>query len=70
MKKNMGLLDRVIRLIVVLLVVLLLFKATISGVLGWIIGLICLFLVITALIGYCPLYSALKISTLKEKKSK
>ncbi|HPF87509.1 MAG TPA: DUF2892 domain-containing protein [Candidatus Limiplasma sp.] len=62
MKKNIGRTDRWIR--IVLGVALLLFAWLGQGNLRWL-GLIGIIPVVTALIGYCPLYALLKISTNK-----
>ena len=60
MKKNVGQVDRWIRIIVgVALLSLILF---LSGGIRWI-GLIGLIPLITGLVGYCPIYSLLKIKT-------
>ena len=64
MKKNVGQVDRWIRIIVgVVLLSLILF---LSGGIRWI-GLIGLIPLITGLVGTCPIYSILKISTNKTK---
>lgn len=63
----MGLLDRLIRLIIGLILVYIVFKGYFIGLIAIILGLIGLILIITAVIGYCPLYTVLKISTSKKK---
>ena len=64
MKKNVGQVDRWIRIIVgVALLSLILF---LSGGIRWI-GLIGLIPLITGLVGYCPIYSLLKIRTNEPK---
>jgi hypothetical protein len=60
MKKNVGKVDRCIR--IVLGVVLLSLIVFLSGGIRWI-GLIGLIPLITGIMGYCPLYSLLKIKT-------
>ncbi|HOP09986.1 MAG TPA: DUF2892 domain-containing protein [Oscillospiraceae bacterium] len=64
MKKNVGTVDKWIRIILGLAVLSLIFL--IEGNLKWL-GLIGLIPLITGLIGYCPLYALFKISTDKTK---
>lgn len=66
MKKNMGTMDRVIRIIVAVFISLLYFTGQISGTLAAILGIVALVLVITSFIGYCPAYTPLGISTKKK----
>ena len=69
MKKNMGNLDRSLRLIGAAVLILLYFLNVISGTLGIVSLVIAAMLVITSFISFCPLYLPFKISTCpKEKK--
>ena len=61
MKKNVGVLDRTLRIIVGVVLVLLVFVGP-QTPWGWL-GLIPL---VTGLFNWCPLYVPLKISTLKK----
>jgi len=70
MKKNMGALDRIIRTILAVVVIVLYFTKQISGTAAIILGIIALIFLLTSLIGFCPLYVPFKISTLKKEKSK
>jgi uncharacterized membrane protein len=65
MKKNMGTIDRVVRLVLAILVLILYLKGVISGVIALILGLLALIFVVTSLLGFCPLYLLFKFSTLK-----
>jgi hypothetical protein len=67
MKRNMGIVDRVARMLLVLVVLLLFKNGVISGVLATVLGLLAVVFLITSLLGFCPLYLPLKISTKKEK---
>ena len=64
MKKNVGQIDRWLR--IVLGVALLSLLVFLSGPVRWI-GLIGLIPLITGLVGSCPLYSIFKLNTNKEK---
>lgn len=64
MKKNMGTIDRIIRVVLAIVVVILYMTGSITGVAAVILGIIALVFIITSLIGFCPLYVPLKISTI------
>ena len=65
MKKNVGSLDRIIRAIVG--VVLLVLLAVTTGWLQIIVGVLGVIMVVTAITGVCPLYIPFKIDTNKKK---
>lgn len=65
MKQNMGTIDRVIRLIIVAVVAALYFTGQISGTLAIVLGVLAIIFLITSLVGFCPLYFPLKLSTKK-----
>lgn len=68
MRKNMGTIDRTIRFLLALIVVILYFTGAISGVATVILGVFALIFVITSFIGFCPLYVPFNLSTKKQKK--
>ena len=65
MKKNVGSLDRIIRAIVG--VVLLVLLAVTTGWLQIIVGVLGVIMLVTAITGVCPLYIPFKIDTNKKK---
>ena len=67
MKKNMGLIDRIIRIAVAIVIVILYFTGQITGTALIILGIIALAFIITSVVGFCPAYHLLSISTLKKK---
>lgn len=67
MKKNMGSIDRVIRLLAAVAVGILYFTDQISGTAVIILGIIAVAFLVTGAIGFCPMYLPLKFSTLKRK---
>jgi uncharacterized membrane protein len=69
MTKNMGSTDRIIRLLVAVGIVALYFTNTISGTLAIILGIVAVVFVATSMVSFCPLYAALKLSTLKKQSS-
>lgn len=68
MEKNMGTIDRVIRVILAAIVAILYFTGQISGIAAIVLGIFALVFVITSIIGFCPLYYPFKLSTIKKKK--
>ena len=70
MKKNMGTVDRSIRVIIAAIVGALYFKETISGTLGLVLLALSGVFIVTSLISFCPLYAPFGINscTVKEKK--
>ena len=66
MKKNMGNVDRVIRILVALLVVILYFTHVITGTLAVILLILAGVFVVTSFIGFCPLYVLFGFNTVKK----
>lgn len=71
MKKNMGSLDKIIRIALAAVVVILYFTNVISGVFGIVLLVLAGVFVLTSLVSFCPLYAPFGISTcaIKEKQS-
>lgn len=65
MKKNMGIIDRIIRILIVVVIVILYFTQVITGTLTIILGLVGLVVLLTSLVGVCPLYLPFGIKTCK-----
>ncbi|MFK7924524.1 MAG: DUF2892 domain-containing protein [Bacteroidia bacterium] len=65
MTKNMGNIDRIIRILVALAVVVLFMTNVISGTLALILGAVAGIFVLTSLVGTCPLYRIFGISSCK-----
>jgi hypothetical protein len=66
MKKNMGTIDRIIRILLAIVVFILYITGSITGVAAIILGILAIVFIITSLIGFCPLYAVLKISTISK----
>lgn len=66
MKSNMGTIDRAVRLIAVAIVAGLYFTGQISGTVAIVLGVLAGIFLITSIIGFCPLYVPLKLSTKKQ----
>lgn len=69
MKTNMGSADKVIRIAVAAIVALLFFAGVISGMLAIVLLAVAGILLVTAIIGFCPLYYPLGINTGKTNKA-
>lgn len=66
MKRNMSILDRIIRVALVALVAVLYFTHVLSPVAAVILGILAVVFLLTSIIGMCPIYLALGISTRKK----
>lgn len=67
MKKNMGAIDRIIRTILAVTVVILYLTGQISGTAAVILGVFAVIFLVTSAIGFCPLYVPFGISTCKKE---
>jgi hypothetical protein len=67
MTKNMGSADRVIRVILAALVVVLYFANIISGTIAIVLLAFSAIFILTSLVGVCPLYLPFGLSTLRKK---
>ncbi|MBI5008471.1 MAG: DUF2892 domain-containing protein [Bacteroidia bacterium] len=67
MKKNMGTIDRVIRILVAVVVVVLWFTNVISGTLAIILLALSAIFIVTSFLSFCPLYLPLGLSTRKKE---
>ncbi len=65
MKLNMGTLDRTIRLLIAAVIATLYFTGNISGLAAIILGILAVIFIATSLVGSCPLYLLLGLSTRK-----
>jgi hypothetical protein len=67
MKKNMGSIDKSIRIVIAALVAILYFTKVIDGTLGIVLLVIAGVFLLTSLISFCPLYPIIGINTGKKK---
>jgi hypothetical protein len=65
MKSNMSSADRIIRAVVAAIIGVLIFSNVVGGTLAIILGVVAVIFLVTALIGFCPLYTLFKFSTKK-----
>ncbi len=70
MKKNIGSIDKIIRVFVALVLGALYFTGTVSGIAGIIFLLVAGVFLITSVASWCPIYSSFGLSTFKSKAQK
>jgi hypothetical protein len=62
----MGVIDRIIRVVIALVLGVLIYLKVITGILAIVLGVIGGIFILTSIIGICPLYLPFKISTKKK----
>ena len=67
MKNNMGTIDKVIRILIAALVIVLYFTHVISGTLAIILLIVAGLFILTSLLSFCPGYLPFGINTRKKK---
>ncbi|NLJ44363.1 MAG: DUF2892 domain-containing protein [Bacteroidales bacterium] len=67
MKKNVGTIDKTIRLALAALAVVLYFLGAVKGTLALVVLIIAIILVVTSLVSFCPLYTLFGWNTDKKK---
>jgi len=70
MEKNMGTIDRIIRILVAIIIAGLYFANIINGTLAIVLLIVAGIFILTSFISFCPLYLPFKISTIKKDKNK
>ena len=68
MKKNMGLVDRLIRIIVAVVIAVLFFTNVITGTLAIVLLILAGVFLLTSMISFCPLYTIIGASTCPKEK--
>ena len=67
MKKNMGKVDTIVRLVLAVVMAVLFFTNTVSGVFGMVVVILGGVFAATSVISFCPLYVPFGINTCKKK---
>jgi hypothetical protein len=67
MIKNVGTIDRIIRVVIALAILGFYLLHVISGTTAIILGALAIILLLTSLVSFCPIYFPFKISTRKAK---
>ncbi len=63
MKRNMGIADRVIRVVLAVVVGVLYFTGQLTGTAAVVLGILAVVFLATGIVGFCPLYLPLRLST-------
>jgi hypothetical protein len=69
MKKNMGRIDQMLRLLAAAVIAILLIAGILKGTAAVVLAILAAVFVITTFVGFCPLYAPLGISTKGKGKS-
>ncbi len=67
MKKNMGMIDRVLRVLLAVVVCVLYYTGYITGTAAIVLGIFAVVFVLTSLVSFCPAYTLIGLSTRKEE---
>jgi uncharacterized membrane protein YtjA (UPF0391 family) len=67
LNKNMGTLDRIIRLVIAVVIAVLYFTGNLSGIAAIILGILAVIFFVTSLVSFCPLYQPFGLSTRKKQ---
>ncbi len=67
MKKNMGMIDRILRTFLAVVVVVLYLGGQLTGIAAVLLGIFAVIFLATSYVGFCPVYKLLGVSTLKEE---
>ncbi|WP_336126973.1 YgaP family membrane protein [Mesoflavibacter sp. CH_XMU1422-2] len=67
MKKNMGALDKSLRVLIAIIIALLYYLDVIEGTLAYVLMAISIIFLITSFVNFCPLYKILGINTNRRK---
>lgn len=66
MKKNLGILDRAIRVILAIVIIIFFFTKQITGTAAIVLGIIAVAFLLTGVFGFCALYVPFGIKTTKK----
>lgn len=66
--KNVGTIDKIVRIAAAILIGVLYMTHTISGIVAILLVVVAIVLLITSFVGFCPLYRPLGINTCRKKR--
>ena len=66
LNKNMGTLDRIVRVAIAVIIAVLYFTGNLSGLAATILGILAVIFVVTSIVSFCPLYLPLGLSTCRK----
>jgi K+-transporting ATPase A subunit len=65
----MGLIDKIARIVLAIVVAVLIFTGSLTGVAAVVLGILAAVFILTSVVGTCPLYLPFKIDTTGKKKA-
>lgn len=68
MKKNMGSIDKIIRILIAVIIGVLVFANVVTGTLGIVLLILATVFIITSLVSFCPLYTLIGLNTCPKDK--
>ena len=68
MKKNMGMSDRVVRIVIAIIFIALYATGTVTGIMSTVLLILGGVFILTSLVSFCPLYTIFGFSTCAKKK--
>ena len=63
MTRNVGIVDKLIRVLLAIIILVLILKGVVAGAVAVILGILAVAFIFSGLSGFCPLYLPLKINT-------
>ena len=69
MKKNMGALDRTVRVLLAIAIAVLYFTGILLGTWAIVLGILAAVFILTSFLGFCPLYAPFGIRTCKKQEN-
>ena len=67
MKKNMGMTDKLIRVVIGVIIAVMYYFNFFSGTLGTVLAIVAILLLLTSLLNFCPIYRLFGYNTCKVK---
>lgn len=68
MKSNVGVIDKIIRIVIALIFIVLYFNQLVTGSFGIVLLVLAGVFILTSIVGFCPLYLPFGINTWKKNK--
>jgi Inner membrane protein YgaP-like, transmembrane domain len=68
LKKNVGFVDRIFRIVVAFVIALLYYTGQITDTAAVLLGILAVILLLTSFLSFCPIYLPFKLSTAKKDK--
>lgn len=65
MTKNMGSIDRALRVLVAIAIGIAIYMDAVTGTWAWVLGILSVVFLLTSLVSFCPLYTIFGIKTCK-----